>query len=581
MGTTGAHAIDTLDDLRRHLQWAIELEHATIPPYLCALYSLDPERNGEAVHVVGSVLAEEMLHLALAANLLNAVGGRPELDTPRLLPAYPHPLPHGDRSVQVHLAPFGPQALDLFLRIEQPASADAPPQSDEYRTIGQFYAAIEAGIRALCAELGEAEVFRGDPARQVGEFHLRGGGGQVIAVRDLRSALAALAEIVEQGEGAARTDVWDGDHDVFHPEREEVAHYYRFQELRLGRRYRTGDTPRSGPTGEEITVDFDGVLPMRHNPRTADHPAGSAVRLAQEEFNHTYCTLLHLLEETFNGSPSLMRVATGMMYALRAQAKALMTTPSGDGRTTAGPTFEYVPPERRRWSTGESRRITVLENGPYLVHGQVPLRRKKKIVSEDGQSLTWQTHEDIPTEETYALCRCGRSGVKPFCDGSHARPDADGKPFDGSEAPTMPPYAELRHTHDGVGISAHRVGELCVHAAFCIGRTRPIAKMLDDSADPDVRSHIMGLIDHCPSGSYSYSLTRAGETVEPDLQPAISVLEEENGLASALWVTGRVPVERADGQPVEARNRTTLCRCGHSSNKPLCDGTHRRIGFHE
>ncbi|MBP2326610.1 CDGSH-type Zn-finger protein [Kibdelosporangium banguiense] len=581
MDTTGTHAIDTLDDLRRHLQWAIELEHATIPPYMCALYSLDPERNGEAVHVVGSVLAEEMLHLALAANLLNAVGGRPELDTPRLLPAYPHPLPHGDRSVEVHLAPFGPQALDLFLRIEQPASADAPPQSDQYQTIGQFYAAIEAGIGRLCTELGEAEVFCGDPERQIGAFHLRGGGGQVIAVHDLKSAMAALAEIIEQGEGAARTDVWDGDHDVFHPEREEVAHYYRFQELRLGRRYRTGDTPQSGPTGEQITVDFDGVLPMRHNPRITDYPHDSAIRVAQEEFNHTYSTLLHLLERAFNGSPSLMRVATGMMYALRAQAKALMSMPTGDGQTNAGPTFEYVPPERRHWSTGNSRRITLLENGPYLVYGQIPLRRKKKIVSEEGQSLTWQTHEDIPTEETYALCRCGRSGAKPFCDGSHARPDSEGKPFDGTEAPNMRPYAELQHIHDGEGISAHRVGELCIHAAFCIGRTRPIAKMLDDSGDPDVRSHIMGLIDHCPSGSYAYSLSRDTETIEADLQPAISVLEEENGLASALWVTGRVPVERSDGQPVEARNRMTLCRCGHSSNKPLCDGTHRQIGFHE
>ncbi|TMR31208.1 ferritin-like protein, partial [Nonomuraea zeae] len=81
--------IDTLDSLREHLQWAIELEHATLPPYLCALYSLDPERNPEATEVIGSVFAEEMLHLALAANLLNAVGGRPRLDIPEMLP--PHP----------------------------------------------------------------------------------------------------------------------------------------------------------------------------------------------------------------------------------------------------------------------------------------------------------------------------------------------------------------------------------------------------------------------------------------------------------------------------------------------------------
>ncbi|GGU33089.1 ferritin-like domain-containing protein [Nocardioides albus] len=347
MDTRGAHAIDTIDDLRRHLQWAIELEHATIPPYLCALYSLDPARNPEAAQVVGTVLAEEMIHLALAANLLNAVGGSPKLDAPDLLPAYPHPLPHSDQSVHVHLVPFGPEALDLFLRIEQPASVDAPPQSDEYRTIGQFYAAIEAGLHTLCDQMGEKNVFSGDPARQIGEYHLRGGGGEVLPVVDLKSASAALAEIVEQGEGAARTNVWDGDRDVFHPERDEVAHYYRFQELRLGRRYQTGDTPQSGPTGKEIAIDFDGVLPMRANPRTVDYPEGSPIRVAQEEFNQTYCLVLYLLEQAFNGDPSQMQDAVGAMFGLRKQAMALMKMPTGDGKTTAGPSFEYVPIEQR------------------------------------------------------------------------------------------------------------------------------------------------------------------------------------------------------------------------------------------
>jgi hypothetical protein len=347
MGTRGAHVVDTLDDLRRHLQWAIELEHATIPPYMCALYSLDPDRNAEAARVIGSVHAEEMLHLALAANLLNAVGGEPKLDTPELLPPYPHPLPHGDRSIQVHLVPFGPEALEVFLRIEQPASADAPPQTDEYLTIGQFYAAIEAGMRKLCGQLGEDAVFTGDPNRQVGELHMRTGGGAVIPVHDLKSALAALTEIMEQGEGAARTEVWDGDHDVFHPNREEVAHFYRFQELKHGRRYQTGDTPQSGPTGEEIAVDMDGVLSMRPNPRTTDYPEGSDIRLAQEEFNNTYCLLLYQLEQAFNGNPTQLGATVGLMYQLKAQAQALMKMPSGDGKTTAGPSFEYVPPEQR------------------------------------------------------------------------------------------------------------------------------------------------------------------------------------------------------------------------------------------
>ncbi|MEI8410859.1 MULTISPECIES: ferritin-like domain-containing protein [unclassified Kribbella] len=563
----------TLESLREHLQWAVELEHATLPPYLCALYSLDPRRNPEAVQVVGSVFSEEMLHLALAANILNAVGGRPRLDAPEMLPPHPRRLPHG--SLELSLVPFGPEALEMFLEIERPAPPGGPAEDDNYETIGQFYDALEQGLRSLCASLGEEVVFSGDPARQVSNAHFRHSGGRLIVVDSLASALAALEEIVEQGEGTARGEVWDGDADMFHPDRDEVAHYYRFQELKLGRRYQRGDTPESGPTGEPISFDADGVHPMRPNQRPTDHPSGHPIRVAQEEFNHTYCAVLHLLEQAFNGSPRMLSVAIGTMYALKAQASALMQLPLDDGHT-AGPTFDYVAPSSRQWAVGAAQRVAVLPNGPYVVYGRVPLRRKQKIVSENNDSLTWETSADIETEETYALCRCGQSGSKPFCDGTHAVVG-----FDGKEASAMPPYRELQHVHDGIGISAQRVGELCVHAAFCIGRTRPIAEMLADTGDSDVRSDVMGRIDHCPSGSYSYALHRGGESIEPDLPRAISVLGEEDGQASALWITGGLPVYRTDGQALESRNRVTLCRCGHSSNKPLCDGTHREIKFHE
>jgi ferritin-like protein len=77
--------VTSLESPREHLQWAIELEHSTIPPYLCALYSIEPSQNSEATELVSSVLFEEMLHMTLAANLLNAVGGRPQFDIPRML----------------------------------------------------------------------------------------------------------------------------------------------------------------------------------------------------------------------------------------------------------------------------------------------------------------------------------------------------------------------------------------------------------------------------------------------------------------------------------------------------------------
>jgi CDGSH-type Zn-finger protein len=570
-------AIDSPEALRQHLQWALELEHSTIPPYLCALYSIREDSNREAAEVVRSVFMEEMLHMTLAANILNALGGAPVIDTPRMLPSYPAFLPHSNRAFEVSLEKLSPRSLETFMKIERPYPHRGLPEDDEFETIGQFYEAIELGLITLCADLGEDTVFCGDPARQVTDAVYYGGSGRIVAVTDLDSALAALSEIVEQGEGLQHQEVWDGDRSMFDPEREEVAHYFRFAELAAGRRFQPGDTPQSGPTGESLEVDWDAVHEMRPNPRSSDYPHGSQARVLLDEFNRAYSSLLHLLECTYNGSPRLLAVATGLMYGLREVVRELMTLPSGDGVTTVGPSFEYVPPERRHWVDGAGKRIVVIPNGPYLVFGDVPLTRKRKVVSNAGDSVSWQLYERLEAEPVYALCRCGQSSNKPFCDGTHA-----GVGFDGTETADIRPSIERqRIVEGGTGLVVKRDGYLCMHAAFCVGRERKIPAMLADTADSDVRAHVIGMIERCPSGSYLYALTPDGDDVEPDLPVAIAVTEEEDGIAGPLWVTGGIPVQRADGRPFETRNRVTLCRCGQSAAKPLCDGTHRVIAFRE
>jgi len=116
-----------------------------------------------------------------------------------------------------------------------------------------------------------------------------------------------------------------------------------------------------------------------------------------------------------------------------------------------------------------------------------------------------------------------------------------------------------------------------MHAAFCVGRTKQLDELVPETSDTDTRAHVMWMVDRCPSGSYTYAIEPDDEALEPDLPEAISVIEEEHGLASGLWVTGGIPILRADGQPWEERNRVMLCRCGQSGNKPLCDGNHREI----
>ena len=327
---------------------------------------------------------------------------------------------------------------------------------------------------------------------------------------------------------------------------------------------------------------------MRPNPRTADYPDGSPIRAQLEEFKHAYTAVLHLLHECFNGSPRLLAVATGLMYGLKDEAVKLMRLDSGDGETTVGPSFEWVPPALRHLPGSTEPKIVVVKDGPYLVYGNVPLSRKKKITSAQGDSIAWRKTETIETEDTYALCRCGQSSSKPFCDGTHARVGFDGteRGRHAADDRADPDRAGLAHASgetvfEGAGLVVKRDGYLCMHAAFCVGRLKRIPELMEGVDDSDVRAQIIGMMERCPSGSYMYALTPDGEDVEPDYPVGIAVTQEEGELAGSLWVTGAIPLMRSDRQPFEARNRMTLCRCGHSQMKPLCDGTHREIDFRE
>ena len=334
--------IVTLDSLREHLQWAIELEHFTLPPYLCALYSLDAVRNPEASEVVASVLVEEMLHMTLAANLLNAVGGHPRLDSPRMLPGYPRCLPHGDCSFEVPLLPFGPEALDVFLKIEQPAAPSGLPESDRYETIGQFYGAIRDGLCALCGDLGEPRVFCGDPAHQIADAPFPGG-GRIIAVNGLASALAALGEIVEQGRAPSMSRCGTEITTTRIPTASRSRTTIVFRNSSLA----ALSLRRHAAIGSDRRHDLDRLewRPTRCDaipaPATMHRAAPSVGR--RSSLTNPYCAILRLLDKAFNGSPQTLRTAIGSMYRLKMQAQALMEMPTEDGLTTAGPTFEYVP----------------------------------------------------------------------------------------------------------------------------------------------------------------------------------------------------------------------------------------------
>jgi hypothetical protein len=347
-----------IEDLRRYLQVALEVEHLTIPVYLTGMYTIKPGTNRTAFNTIRSVVMEEMLHLTLAANLLNSVGGTPKTAYPGFAAGYPAALPLSDKNLPlVPLQEFSPAALETFMLIERPRSLVPPnPDANGWTSIGQFYGLIREGLIRL-EEAAAPTIFTGPPQRQLGPDDFYNSGGEAFAVTDLASALLAVKVISDQGEGAADT-IWDGDDEIFGEER-EIAHYFRFKEIAAGRRYGVNDLPRDEPSGPLLDVSWDAYR-ICGATKVSDYPPDSAVRLRAEEFNQRYARLLVIMEAAFDGNPQAMRHAIPVMLELRDLAQRLYRNPHPDPRRAeqgyhASPTFELLQEHfetARAWLTG-------------------------------------------------------------------------------------------------------------------------------------------------------------------------------------------------------------------------------------
>jgi hypothetical protein len=330
--------IDTLQKLREQLKTAIKIELATIPPYLCALWSIKEGTNGVATGIIRSVVMEEMLHLCLASNILNAIGGKPEIDEKTML-EYPDHLPQNAGKFKVGLIKFSPEAIKTFLEIEKPAKGDKPPvvtpSGIEFQSIGQFYTAVKWALEQQGEKIFKAE------SNQLTAENYYGSGGKLIAVHNLTTAKQAIDEIIGQGEGIDRTIV-DGIPGNF-KDQVELAHYFRFKEIAKGRRYKKDDTTQGDPTGEPIDVDWGAVHNMTPNPKIEkDYHDYPEIAEKAREFNRTYAQLLKNINDACTESPESLKVAIPQMYDLKYQAIGLMKTPLGQTGLYAGPTFEPV-----------------------------------------------------------------------------------------------------------------------------------------------------------------------------------------------------------------------------------------------
>jgi Ferritin-like len=217
--------------IKATLQSAIELEYSTLPLYLSAMFSLEVQ-NYTAYNLIRSVVMEEMVHMAIAANALAAIGGSPRFKNIKI-PFPVRGLPGGaEPDLHVGLAQFSKNQLKNFMRIEMPDFLLGQLGRDEsYPTIAAFYRTLQQAIQ-YNADAVRSAVKAGGPANQVGDnigFTTLGYSPGVDPVETLSQA---IEEILQQGEGASA-----GDLVTTSAYESEESHYARFAELYYGATY--------------------------------------------------------------------------------------------------------------------------------------------------------------------------------------------------------------------------------------------------------------------------------------------------------------------------------------------------------
>lgn len=202
-----------------------------------------------------------------------------------------------------------------------------------------------------------------------------------------------------------------------------------------------------------------------------------------------------------------------------------------------------------------SAEIEPKENGPYLV------KNLQRLTNAEGADI-------LPDKNVIALCRCGKSDNKPFCDGTHNKI--------GFSSATDNPTAGKWQDYVGNHITIHDNRHLCAHAGNCTHGLASVWRMgkepwiEPDGADVEA---IIAVIEQCPSGALSYSI--GGKQIDQGtVADGISV--STNG---PYHVSGEIALKDPSRDSDDTPGRYALCRCGASKNKPFCDGSHWDINF--
>jgi hypothetical protein len=332
---------NSLEDARCSLQTAIGVEFGTLPPYLYALYSICPGTNREAVQRIKAVALQEMVHICLASNILNSLGGNPVLRPQTYPGALPGDIgPHGT-PLTLHLYPFSCAAMKQAMEIEQPENPPPFPERflDMERlldittprravTVGTFYRALDVFLSTLPA--GDWTAGRNQIVDN--QFFA----SQLFAVNNYGDAHKAIEEIVSEGEGTAQStgiDPLDF--------QDEVAHYFRFGEIYHDRVLTKANNCLGYTWGpDRLGVDWSAVYPAISDPGlhdfSVDPPEAQA---AQDACDKSFSAMVNAIQRAFNGEDGALGEAVQEMLRLRMAALHAFTVRLADGLQVAGPAF--------------------------------------------------------------------------------------------------------------------------------------------------------------------------------------------------------------------------------------------------
>ncbi len=632
------------EDLIDLLSYASKLEHKMACIYLFTASSLKSDTSEGGLTETQAAMTRNwrrnltalgvnrMQHLAQLSILLTTIGGTPCFDRPTF-PVSP--------STGLSLEPFSPSMLDRLIAYDHPETIITAQQEvqhiwtsdkhgkDEiaetfatnFSTIGDLYDRITEGLRSMPSD----ELFIDPLVAQVkSELNL---GDQLIAIADQESACTAIAHIVgtdtETKDAAKHSDILNTIHVEYATALADAQSTSTpFEPVRL-----VGKNPvtyQEGDSGEVTRI----VEPL-------------TVALATL-FNDSYDTMLIMLLHFFSHSETseadLAQLAKAslrlMTSVIRPLSDALTKMPSNSAINSGecvGPPFGdsgNIPKllhqsssrrvlDERLWNLAvDATKLRVTPglpielqeataalqylgcefaqtDGPHSVSARVAELKQIQesldctiqsmingpyIITNAENLINW-LGEEIPALPQMALCRCGNSAIKPFCDGTHARID-----FISQKDPKRIPNS--RDTYVGTAITILDNRGTCAHSGFCTDRLSSVFHAGEEPfAVPNGArmDEIIRAVRSCPSGALSFAIgtVEARTTVDQVRPPTIEVSKD-----GPYRMTGSILLQDGQGNE-EQRNEGaslehySLCRCGHSQNKPFCSGMHWYVDFHD